>query len=186
MLQSATFAHHNYPLGPHSTLLFFHLPLKWAFVFTGPWSRKAERSSRRAEIPQVTVFVDIECYTISWLCSRPFKRWMFTRLWAFGWLYHPPASRVVIDDTGVLWGLAALRGKLPVFGQGLPLHTWRSNQNMDANGASRSSFKAERSPSGFDIETAKAFRQLINYCFHRGNHNKWFVSCCLTKSPQGQ
>lgn len=110
---------------------------------------------------------------------------MFSQLWAFRWLHHRPASRVVKDETGVLWGLAALHGKLPVFSQGLPLHTWRSNQNMEANGASRSSFKAEWFPSVFDIETAKAFRHLINYCFHRGNHNKWFVSCCLTEITTG-
>lgn len=71
---------------------------------------------------------------------------------------------------------------IPVLIQGLPLHTWRSNQSTEAT---RSSFKAERFLPVFDIETAKAFRQLINYCFHRGNHNKWFVSCCLTKISAG-
>lgn len=54
------------------------------------------------------------------------------------------------------------------------------------NGASRSSFKAEWFPSGFDIETDEAFRLLINYCFHRGNHNKWFANWRLTKITSGK
>ena len=52
---------------------------------------------------------------------------------------------------------------------------------MKSNGASLSSLKAVWFPSVFDIVTAKAFRLLINNCFHRGNHNKLFVSCCLKK-----
>lgn len=55
---------------------------------------------------------------------------------------------------------------------------------IKTSGASSASFKAKWLPSVFDIERAKAFRLLINYCFHGGNHNKWFVRC-LTKNHHG-
>lgn len=179
MLSSAILAHHSYPLGPRSLLLFFHLPPKWAFVFAGTWGRMVWR----AEIPQVNVWVESVYTTISCSGPRSFKRWMFTRLWAFRWLWNPPASGAVIDDTSMLWGLAALSGKLPVFGQELALFT--HGEIIKTSGARRFSFKAEWCPSVFDIESTKAFRLLINYCFHRGNYNKWFVSCCLTKNTTG-
>lgn len=100
-------------------------------------------------------------------------------LWAF-------QVTVVMDDAGVgTRSLLLFVENFPcsvkdfLFTHGEAIKTRRQMEQVGP------SFKAEWFPSVFDIETGEAFRQLTNYCFHRGNHNKWFVSCCLTKITTG-
>ena len=142
----------------------------------------AEEQHRKSANPAGNS-LGIQYYNKSTLQS--FQRCMFVWLSVFCWFYHPSISRVAIDDTTMDELLLPSVESVPCPVKDF-LFTHGEVIKTTANGASRSSFKAEWFPSVFDIETTKAFRLLINYCFHRGNHNKWFVSWCLTKITTGK
>lgn len=83
-------------------LLFFHLPLKWAFVLAGRRSRMAGEQLRKSRNPsgnglgRVSLRYNNLALAIDHLkdeCSVGFE---------LSGDHRPPASGVVIDDTGVL------------------------------------------------------------------------------------
>lgn len=88
---------------------------------------------------------------------------------------------MLADDSSLSQGLATLVGIFPVFIEDLPLHTWGSNQSAHSNGSSRPSFKVDWFPPVLNIKIVKTFRQLINYCFDRGQRKTLFKSCRPSK-----
>lgn len=92
---------------------------------------------------------------------------------------------MLTDDSSLLQGLAMLVGIFPVFIEDRPLHTWGSNQSAHSKGSSRPSFKVDWFPPVLDIKIVKTFRQLIDYCFDRGQRKTLFKSCCPSTGDGG-
>lgn len=61
MLSSAILPHHSKPLGPHPPLLFFHLPLKWAFVLARTLCRKAGTAKKNPQVMVILVCTKLNC-----------------------------------------------------------------------------------------------------------------------------